>query len=78
MWSWVFEYPGGIKKINKLTVPINTPVKLIMSSKDVLHSFYLPNLNRVFFIVRDETAARQEADRLKTGRLRWAQTHLIY
>ena len=32
------------KTIDELVVPANEPVKLIMSSADVLHSFFLPNL----------------------------------
>lgn len=41
-WSWVFEYPEGLNVMNKLVVPINKPVKLLMSSADVIHSFYVP------------------------------------
>lgn len=47
-WSWSFEYPGGLKSIagkngeTELHVPVGKPVKLIMSSEDVLHSFFLP------------------------------------
>lgn len=44
-WIWVFDYPDtGRKSMNDLVVPVNTPVKLIMSSEDVLHSFYIPNM----------------------------------
>ncbi len=43
-WFWEFTYPNGKKSIDELVVPVNQPVKLIMSSYDVLHSFYLPNL----------------------------------
>jgi len=43
-WLWQFDYPGGITTIGELTVPVNYPVKLIMTSEDVLHSFYSPNL----------------------------------
>jgi len=42
-WAWQFDYPDGKKSLSELVVPIGQPVKLIMSSKDVLHSFYLPN-----------------------------------
>lgn len=42
-WFWEFEYPGGNKAIGELVVPINTPIALIMSSEDVIHSFFLPN-----------------------------------
>jgi len=41
-WNFEFEYPSGATEGNELTVPANTPVRLIMSSKDVLHSFYVP------------------------------------
>lgn len=41
MWSWVFEYPNG-KRSSILQVPVNTPVKLNMTSVDVIHSLYVP------------------------------------
>jgi len=40
-WSWLFEYPDGIKA-TELTVPLGKPVKLLLSSQDVIHSFYIP------------------------------------
>ena len=43
-WFWEFTYPNGKKAIDELVVPANQPIKLIMSSDDVLHSFFLPNL----------------------------------
>ena len=43
-WFWEFTYPNGKKTIDQLVVPVNEPIKLILSSHDVLHSFYLPNL----------------------------------
>ena len=43
-WFWEFTYPNGKKAIDELVVPVNQPIKLIMSSDDVLHSFFLPNL----------------------------------
>lgn len=41
-WLWTFEYPNGLRSIGSLHVPVGKPVKLIMQSKDVLHSFYIP------------------------------------
>lgn len=41
-WLWTFEYPNGMRSIGALYVPVNKPVRLIMQSKDVLHSFYIP------------------------------------
>jgi cytochrome c oxidase subunit II len=42
-WLWQFVYPDGQQTIGDLYVPLNRPVKLIMSSEDVLHSFFIPN-----------------------------------
>lgn len=41
MWSWKFIYEDG-RTSDKLYVPENTPVKLDMTSVDVIHSFYVP------------------------------------
>ena len=41
-WKWEFEYPNGMRENGVLEVPVNKPVKLILSSDDVIHSFYLP------------------------------------
>jgi len=41
-WNWDFIYKSGRKATSEFTVPIDTPVKLIMSSRDVLHSFFVP------------------------------------
>ncbi|GAB4379012.1 MAG: hypothetical protein Kow0042_27980 [Calditrichia bacterium] len=41
MWSWLFEYENGFQT-DTLRVPINTPVKLLLKSQDVIHSFYVP------------------------------------
>jgi len=43
-WNWEFEHRGGvIDDLNYLRVPVNTPVRLVMSSSDVLHSFFVPS-----------------------------------
>ena len=41
-WLWEFEYPNGMKEVGKLVLPVDRPVKAILSSDDVLHSFYIP------------------------------------
>jgi cytochrome c oxidase subunit 2 len=41
MWSWLFTYENG-KTSDKLYVPVGQPVKVLLSSEDVLHSFYVP------------------------------------
>ena len=42
-WAWQFEYPQGLKTLNEMVVPVNVPIRLVMTSTDVLHSFYIPN-----------------------------------
>ncbi|HEU4728598.1 MAG TPA: cytochrome c oxidase subunit II [Kofleriaceae bacterium] len=41
-WMWQFAYPEGPTSNDVLTVPVARPVKLIMTSRDVIHSFYVP------------------------------------
>ena len=41
-WNWEYEYPNGTVAVNELRVPVEQPVKLIMSSEDVLHSLFIP------------------------------------
>ncbi|RME98381.1 MAG: cytochrome c oxidase subunit II [Chloroflexi bacterium] len=41
-WMWQIQHPLGKAELNELHVPINQPVKLIMSSQDVIHSFFVP------------------------------------
>ncbi len=42
-WFWQFDYPDGASSTNELVVPVGVPVKLVMSSQDVIHSFFVPN-----------------------------------
>lgn len=41
-WVWTVEHPNGRREINELHIPVDTPVKLIMTSQDVIHSFFVP------------------------------------
>lgn len=42
-WMWKFAYPQGARSIARLYVPVGRPVKLIMTSRDVIHSFFVPD-----------------------------------
>ena len=42
-WLWTFTYPNGFVSTGELTVPRDRPVKLIMTSEDVIHSFFVPS-----------------------------------
>jgi cytochrome c oxidase subunit II len=41
-WMWKVQHASGQREINELHVPIGRPVKLVMGSEDVLHSYYIP------------------------------------
>lgn len=41
-WMWKVQHPGGQREINALHVPLGEPVRLTMTSQDVIHDFYVP------------------------------------
>lgn len=49
-WGWRFDYPGGRSEVGdqldppQLTVPTGVPVRFSMTSRDVIHSFWIPGL----------------------------------
>ena len=41
-WGWDFTYTNGVETAGEFHVPANTPIEMVMTSNDVLHSFHLP------------------------------------
>lgn len=41
-WMWKAQHVTGQREINELHVPVGTPVKVTLTSEDVIHSFYVP------------------------------------
>ena len=42
-WNWSYTYEGKYGSDDgKLHVPVNTPIRLVTDSKDVIHSYYIP------------------------------------
>ena len=41
-WMWKVQHTTGQREINELHVPVGRPVKLIMTSEDVIHNFSIP------------------------------------
>jgi cytochrome c oxidase subunit II len=41
-WMWKFAYPEGPNAVGTLHVPVGRPVRLLLTSRDVLHSFFVP------------------------------------
>ncbi|HYV22363.1 MAG TPA: cytochrome c oxidase subunit II [Candidatus Bathyarchaeia archaeon] len=42
-WWWEFSY-DGVKTANELHIPVDTPIDLELTSADVIHSFWVPEL----------------------------------
>jgi cytochrome c oxidase subunit 2 len=56
-WMWKIQHAGGQREINELHVPRGRPVKLVMTSEDVIHSFFLP----AFRVKRDVVPGRYQS-----------------
>jgi len=41
-WMWKLQHEEGRREINELHIPVGRDVKLILTSQDVIHSFYVP------------------------------------
>jgi cytochrome c oxidase subunit II len=41
-WMWKFQHVEGQREINELHVPVGRDIRMIMTSQDVIHSFYVP------------------------------------
>jgi cytochrome c oxidase subunit 2 len=41
-WMWQFAYPNGANAEVDLRVPVGKPVEIVLTSRDVIHSFYVP------------------------------------
>jgi len=41
-WMWKFQHLDGQREINELHVPVGRPIKLITTSEDVIHDFFVP------------------------------------
>ena len=41
-WMWKLEHAEGQREINELHVPVGRDVRMIMTSQDVIHSFFIP------------------------------------
>ena len=42
-WMWKVQHADGQREINELHVPVGRPVKLVMGSEDVIHSYFIPD-----------------------------------
>ncbi|HAH52240.1 MAG TPA: cytochrome c oxidase subunit II [Balneola sp.] len=42
-WNWSVKYNNGAQTLNEIHVPVDRPVKIVLQSSDVLHSFFVPD-----------------------------------
>lgn len=54
-WMWKTQHPSGAREIDALHVPVDKPVRLVMTSQDVIHSFFVP----AFRIKQDVVPGRE-------------------
>lgn len=64
-WMWKAKHASGAREINALHVPVGIPVKLIMTSEDVIHSFFVP----AFRLKRDVVPGRYNQAWFKATRI---------
>lgn len=65
-WMWKTQHAGGQREINALHVPVHRPIRLVMASQDVIHSFFVP----AFRVKHDVVPGRYETlwfEAVKTG-----------
>lgn len=56
-WMWKFQHPTGQREINTLHIPAGQPIKLLLQSEDVIHSFFVP----AFRVKQDAVPGRYTA-----------------
>jgi cytochrome o ubiquinol oxidase subunit II len=63
-WKWLFIYPNaGIASVNRLVVPVGTPVRFRLTSASVMNSFFVPQLgSQIYTMPGMTTRLNLEAD----------------
>jgi cytochrome c oxidase subunit 2 len=41
-WMWHIQHVEGVREIDEMHIPVGVPIKLTMTSEDVIHDFYIP------------------------------------
>lgn len=65
-WNWTFRYSGhgGAQTVGILHLPAGTPVDVVVTSRDVIHAFWIPRLaGKIDAIPGHANVLRIEADR---------------
>jgi cytochrome o ubiquinol oxidase subunit II len=69
-WKWLFIYPDqGVASVNRLTIPVGTPVSLELTSSGVMNSFFVPQLgSQIYTMAGMITRLHLQADDAGTYR----------
>lgn len=69
-WKWLFIYPEqGIASVNRLTIPVGTPVSFELTSANVMNSFFVPQLGgQIYTMAGMVSRLHLQADYLATYR----------
>src|SRR4030081_859265 len=69
-WKWLFIYPDqGVASVNRLTIPVGTPVSLELTSSGVMNSFFVPQLgSQLYTMAGMITRLHLQADQTGTYR----------
>ena len=69
-WKWLFIYPDqGIASVNRLTIPVGTPISFQLTSSNVMNSFFVPQLgSQIYTMAGMVTRLHLQADHLGTYR----------
>jgi cytochrome o ubiquinol oxidase subunit II len=67
-WKWLFIYPEQeIASVNKLVVPVGTPISFELTSSSVMNSFFVPQLgSQIYTMSGMATRLHLQADHLGT------------
>jgi cytochrome c oxidase subunit II len=69
-WMWKAQHMTGQREINELHVPVGVPIRINLTSEDVIHSFYVP----AFRVKKDAVPGLYSAtwfEATKPGRYHW-------
>jgi cytochrome o ubiquinol oxidase subunit II len=69
-WKWLFIYPDqGVASVNRLTIPVGTPISLELTSSGVMNSFFVPQLgSQIYTMAGMTTHLNLQADQAGTYR----------
>ena len=69
-WKWLFIYPDqGVASVNRLTIPVGTPISLELTSSGVMNSFFVPQLgSQIYTMAGMTTRLNLQADHSGTYR----------